>query len=171
MKSHYLLHNFFAAISVMFGLGVFAASCANIESKPSKVELLSRHETVAKFMGTSYHRCMGMTSLCPDKCGHSGTIATFKIKEYLGYDKLGKYGDEKTDKIIFMIENNLKQRKIPENIRKVVNSLEAGDEVELSWDHVYITHDGSSFPERPVRKLKKRSVENLATRQVTDLMK
>ncbi len=28
---------------------------------------LARHETVAEFQGTSNHRCMGLTSLCPDQ--------------------------------------------------------------------------------------------------------
>ena len=40
-----------------------------------KTETLSIHETVAEFLGTNDHRCRGLTSLCPDECGDSGTMA------------------------------------------------------------------------------------------------
>jgi hypothetical protein len=48
-----------------------------------KTETLSRHVTVAVFQGISDYRCLGMTSLCPDRCGQSGALATFKVVRYL----------------------------------------------------------------------------------------
>ena len=57
--------------------------------------LLSSHETLAKFQGVQKRKCLGRTSLCPDRCGHSGAVAHFKIIKYLSYNKLGKYGDAK----------------------------------------------------------------------------
>ena len=44
-------------------------------------ELLSEHKTVATFDGLTEKKCFHRTSLCPDQCGHGGTIATFSIKK------------------------------------------------------------------------------------------
>ncbi len=121
----------------------------------SKVETLSNHETVAVFEGTRLHRCIGLTSLCPDRCGHSGTLATFKIVKYLKYEKTGKYGDPQGETFVFMLENNLKQAKAPLEIRETVAGLKPGDTVLLSWNHDYVTRGGSSSPERPVKKLER----------------
>lgn len=120
-----------------------------------KTVTLSRHETVAEFRGTSEHRCRGLTSFCPDKCGHSGSLATFRIVNYLSYDKPGEYGDPKSDEFMFLLEDNRKQPKVPADILAAVNSLKQGDKVLLSWNHDYVTVDGSSRPQRPLTKLEK----------------
>jgi hypothetical protein len=125
------------------------------EQGTAKVETLSRHETVAEFRGTNYHRCMGLTSLCPDQCGESGTLATFRIVNYVTYEKLGEYGDPKCDEFAFLVENNMKHPKVPADIRAAVNSLKQGDVVLLSWKHDYVTSRGSSAPERPLTRLEK----------------
>ena len=52
---------------------------ANSDEVGEKRELLSLHKTVAKFEGLKEHKCLFKTSLCPDRCGHGGTIAIFKI--------------------------------------------------------------------------------------------
>ena len=44
-------------------------------------DLLSLHKTNAEFQGKKELQCRHMTMLCPDQCGHGGTIASFKIKE------------------------------------------------------------------------------------------
>ena len=44
-------------------------------------ELLSAHKTVATFDGLTEKKCFHRTSLCPDQCGHGGTVATFSIKK------------------------------------------------------------------------------------------
>jgi len=120
-----------------------------------KVDTLALHETVAEFRGTTYHRCMGLTSLCPDKCGESGTLATFKIVNYVMYEKLGEYGDPKSDEFAFLVEDNMNRSKVPADIRAAVNALTQGDIVLLSWDHNYVTSEGASAPERPVTRLEK----------------
>lgn len=125
------------------------------EQGAAKVDTLARHETVAEFRGTNYHRCMGRTSLCPDKCGQSGTLATFRIVNYLTYEKLGEYGDPKCDEFAFLVEDNMKQPKVPAAIRNKVNVLKQGDMVLLSWNHDYVTSNGNSRPERPVTILEK----------------
>jgi len=116
---------------------------------------LARHATVSEFEGSNYHECLGLTSLCPDKCGQSGTVATFKIVQYLNYEKLGEYGDPKCEQFVFMVEDNMKNPKVPNDIRNTVNSLKKGDRVLLSWNHDYVTVGGSSGPERPITKLEK----------------
>jgi hypothetical protein len=116
-------------------------------------ELLSAHETVARFMGLKDHQCMGRTSLCPDRCGDSGKLATFEIVKYLRYEKPGEYGDPKQERFMVLIEDNLKQPKVPAAIRDAILALKPGDLVELQWNHDYVTQEGSKFPERPITKL------------------
>lgn len=125
------------------------------EKGAAKVETLARHETVAEFRGTNYHRCLGLTTLCPDRCGESGTLATFRIVNYLNYEKLGEYGDPKCDEFAFLVENNMKHPKVPDDIRAAINTLKPGDLVLLSWKHDYVTSQGGSAPERPITKLEK----------------
>ena len=125
------------------------------EQGAAKVETLARHETVAEFQGTKYHRCMGLTSRCPDKCGESGPLATFRIVHYVTYEKIGEYGDPKCDEFAFLVEDNMKHPKVPADIHAAVNSLKKGDIVLLSWKHDYVTSKGGSAPERPLTRLEK----------------
>jgi len=125
------------------------------ERGAAKVDTLARHETVAEFRGTNYHRCLGLTSLCPDKCGQSRTLATFRIVNYVTYEKLGEYGDPKCEEFAFLVEDNMKHPKVPVAIRDAVNSLKQGDIVLLSWKHDYVTSEGGSAPERPLTRLEK----------------
>lgn len=125
------------------------------EQSAKRVETLARHETVAEFRGTNYHRCMGLTSRCPDNCGHSGSLATFRIVHYIAYEKLGEYGDPQCEEFAFLVEDNINNPKVPADIHATVNSLEEGDVVLLSWRHNYITSEGGSAPERPLTKLQK----------------
>ncbi len=116
-------------------------------------QLLSSHDTVATFEGLSDHRCRGATGLCPDRCGSSGKLATFKITKYLGYEKPGEYGDPKQDKFMLLIEDNLKNAKVAEPILKAITALKPGDSVRLKWNHDYVTRGGSKSPERPIVSL------------------
>jgi hypothetical protein len=122
-----------------------------------KVErkLLSSHTTLAVFEGVKFQACRHRTSLCPDKCGHAGKVATFKITKYLDYKKPGKYGDAKGKTFRTMIVDQLDNTKVPEKTLALINSLEKGDAVELSWNHDYVTENGSSYPVRTITKLTK----------------
>ena len=116
-------------------------------------ELLSAHDTVARFTGLNDHRCMGLTALCPDRCGESGKLATFAIVNYLQYAKPGEYGDPKQEQFLVLIEDNMKHPKVPGAIRDAILALKAGNLVRLQWNHDYVTQDGSKFPERPIQNL------------------
>ena len=114
-------------------------------------ELLSSHDTVARFTGLKDHKCLGRTSLCPDRCGESGQLATFAIVKYLKYDKPGQYGDPKQEQFMVLVEDTMKNVKVPKAIRDVIFALKPGDLVHLRWNHDYVTQAGSKFPERPIK--------------------
>jgi hypothetical protein len=118
-----------------------------------KRELLSSHDTTAVFKGIKDHTCMGLTSLCPDRCGDSGKLATFDIVKYLNYQKPGEYGDEKQESFMVLIEDNMGKAKVSAAIRDAILALKPGDKVHLKWNHDYVTRDRSSFPERPIQEI------------------
>lgn len=115
--------------------------------------LLSSHTTLATLTSITDHRCLGLTTLCPDQCGHSGKLASFQIIKYLSYEKPGQYGDPKQETFQLLIEDNLGNAKIPAPILEKITTLKPGTEVHLTWNHHYITKDGSQFPERTIVKL------------------
>jgi hypothetical protein len=115
-----------------------------------KRELLSSHDTTAVFRGIREHECLGLTSLCPDRCGHSGKLATFEIVEYRHYAKPGQYGDPKQESFQLLIEDNTGHRKVSDAIHAAILALKQGDKVHLKWNHDYVTKDRSSFPERVI---------------------
>ena len=124
------------------------------EPAPEKQrQLLSSHDTIARFAGLADHQCLGRTSLCPDRCGESGKLATFEIVKYLRYEKPGEYGDPKQERFMVLIEDNMKHAKVPAAIRDAILVLKPGDLVHLQWNHDYVTQDGSKFPERPITSL------------------
>jgi hypothetical protein len=141
------------ALMVTSGLTVLHTAAAE-QAASSQREMLSKHETVAQFDGVAYHRCMGMTSLCPDKCGSSGDMATFRILKYIAYAKPGEYGDPEQTTYQFLVQDNMKNAKVSATIKAAVESLKKGDYVRLDWQHDYVTQDGSKFPERTVIALK-----------------
>jgi hypothetical protein len=125
-------------------------------------ELLAKNETVAVFKGAPFRKCLGLTTLCPEQCGHSGEFATFEIRGYLVYEKRGQYGDPKQGE--FMFQTTGFHHEPVGNLKwsEVVKTLKPGDFVLLSWNHDYVTRDGSKFPERPLVNLKKISADEAA---------
>ena len=119
-------------------------------------ELLSAHETTARFTGLKEHTCMGSTSLCPDRCGESGKLATFEIIEYIKYEKPGEYGDPKQERFQILIEDNQKNLRVPAGIHAAILGLKSGDTVHMKWNHDYVTRGGSKSPERVIALLEKK---------------
>ena len=145
---------FTAFLTVIALLGFSTGSHAAPPRKDGR-ELLSEHETVAQFTGVAFQKCRGLTSLCPDKCGNSGDVASFKILGYVLYKKTGEYGDPLQESFMFQVEDNMKNPKVTPELRATVTGLTKDDYVLLSWKHDYVTKDGSSSPERPVTKVSK----------------
>lgn len=136
-------------------LAVGVAVTAWAAERKDKRELLSKHQTVAQFQGVASRTCLGLTALCPDKCGQSGNFASFRIVKYLAYEKPGQYGDPQQKDHVFQVEDNMKNAKSPAAVREAVAGLKTDDYVLLDWNHDYVTKDGSSSPERPIQKLQK----------------
>jgi hypothetical protein len=119
-------------------------------------KLLSSHDTNAIFAGTRKHLCMGRSMLCPDRCGHSGTLAVFKIESYNDYTCPGKYGDPKTDEFCCLLPTGGSTEISEEFVRKI-QSLKPGTPVHLKWEHIYVSDpNGGQYPERPIRVLEPR---------------
>ncbi len=137
--------------TILFILALMTATF--LEASEEKRQLLANHETLAVFDGIEYHLCRGLTALCPDKCGHSGEFANFKVKKYLKYEKLGEYGDPEQKTFSVQISDFHKKPKGDPKILETVKGLKNGDYVLLSWHHDYVTKDGASGPERPIVKL------------------
>lgn len=172
MKKETAASSFFRKLRVLpalalAGTALAACSCGNAPeeksapetpAKPTRTaELLARHDTDAVFAGTREHVCRGLTTLCPDRCGHSGTLAVFRIEKYNAYEKPGKYGDPQTDEFVFMLRSTTGGSDVPAEIAERVRALAPGHEVRLVWEHLYVTDEnGSRFPERVVRELSAR---------------
>jgi hypothetical protein len=150
----------FAFAGLALATFVTFTSLAGDAAKPAESrKLLAKHQTVARFEGISYHKCMGMTALCPDRCGHSGDQATFSIVKYLAYEKPGQYGEPREARFSFLVQDNMKNMKVPDEIKRTLDSLRPGDYVLLDWRHDYVSREGANFPERPIENLKPISKE------------
>ena len=142
-------------ICVLVLSGAGTALVAKAKRAAVKTQLLSAHETEAVFAGIEYRRCRGLTGRCPERCGSSGEYARFTIAKYLKYAKPGKYGDAKAkDRLIHISDFHKKPTGDPK-LNAIIKGLKKGDRVLLSWNHNYVTRDGSSAPQRPITKLEK----------------
>ena len=136
---------------IVFSFFLFSSCYSNKAPEPyDKRENLAIHETIARFDGVKYKKCMGRTTECPDKCGKSGDIASFTILEYTKFVKTGKYGD-KQKQFHFQVSDFNKQPL--DNIYPLPQSLKKGDKVILNWRHDYVTKNHSSYPIYPVTKI------------------
>ena len=135
---------------VLMGLGVAGVAHACSTCPRKDAELLSAHETVARYMGLTAHICRGLTSLCPDRCGDSGALATFAVVRYLHYEKHGEYGDPQAERLLVLVEDQHGRPKVPPLVRMAIRDLKEGATVLLSWHHEYVTRNGASWPERPI---------------------
>jgi hypothetical protein len=139
-------------IALVLTVAVAATGIAG-EKKDGR-KTLAEHETVATFTGAPYRLCMGRTMRCPKTCGDSGEIANFKIVKYLRFVKHGKYGGKQKAYYIQISDFDRKPKGDPA-VNKTIAALKPGDYLLLSWNHDYVTRNGSSFPVRPLLKLEK----------------
>ena len=114
---------------------------------------------------------MGRTSLCPDRCGESGNLATFRVLQYLEYRKPGEYGDPQADRFSFLVDDTLGRLHIPAAFADIVRALKPGDRVHLVWQHDYVTRTENGgtakFPERPLTLIEPAAPDKTATGQPT----
>jgi hypothetical protein len=130
----------------------------NREPPEDKRQVLSEHRTVAQLTALEAKTCRGRTALCPDRCGHSGEFADFKIVAYLHYAKLGEYGDPKAERFTVQVADNHGVLKLPKATADAIRGMKPADHLLLDWRHEYVTRPeegggSSSFPERPLAKV------------------
>ena len=146
--------------AMMIGLllaGIVVGGCATKpveEAVEEKRETLATHETRAEFLGIEEHVCRGLAALCPDRCGQSGSLARFKIVEYIKFESFSQYG-KKQERFDLLVKDNQGNLKVNQILADSIERFSPGDIVLLSWNHDYVTKNGSSGPERPVTKLGK----------------
>jgi hypothetical protein len=81
-------------------------------------------------------------------------MATFAVRQYTAYQKLGEYGDDRSSHFYLLLSDPA----VPEAVRATAAALKVGQTVTLDWDHVYTTRQEagggeSKYPERPVLAL------------------
>jgi len=88
-------------------------------------------------------------------------MAVFEVVRYLQYEKPGEYGDPRGEEFRFLVQDSMRNPKVPQGIADRVATLQKGDRVRLTWRHEYVTRTegagSSSFPERPVVLIEKLS--------------
>ena len=111
--------------------------------------------TLATFEGISYKECLGLTSLCPNECGHSGNMASFNIDQYLAFGKFNEFGDGKDGRFLVLLDNGDGTTPLVDQIvYNTMRALNRDEKVLLSWNHIYtIKQSGEftmQFPDRPI---------------------
>ena len=116
-------------------------------------DLMYGYKSVATFKECYHQPCRFRTSMCPDKCGHATNIYKFHL------DSLTVEKGENASKFVTPIEQGTEHligEKELGTFLEVAESLQAGDKVNLAWNHDYVTtQGGSKYPDRPVVALSK----------------
>lgn len=99
---------------------------------------------------------MHLTSQCPDNCNHPRKWHIFNVDEYIYYSKPGQYGDEEQKQFALQLEPVETRTGHAAGTYELAAQLQPGDKVELVWDHIYVTNDGSKFPIRRVKALQRK---------------
>ncbi len=108
------------------------------DDKAEKKPFTSTHIFTAKYDGTDFHKCKGMTSLCPDKCGESGNVANFKVVEYKDFVVNGQGGSEKLDSYQ-VLASDFNKKDLDKPYVATIKNLKKGDEVTIDVEFVYDT--------------------------------
>ena len=141
----------------------------------STPQLMTSHATVARFAGLQALPCRHLTSLCPDRCGHAGTLAVFDVVRYLHWAREPgqQYGDERQARHHVRLGGEpgwgagARQATLVPGLDAALRALAPGTLVRLDWRHDYVTtvwEGGGSAkgPERPVTRLEAFASEEAA---------
>lgn len=116
-------------------------------------DLLYGYKTVATFQESYRQPCRFMTSLCPDQCGHATNVYKFHLDTLQA--EQGTSADTRFVTPVTEGKDHLVGEKDLGAFVDLAKSLQAGDKVNLDWNHDYVTKGGSKFPDRPVVNLAK----------------
>lgn len=133
---------------------------------PETSQELASNTVTAVYRGTFHRTCKGRTALCPDRCGHSGSVARFDVLSNEGYTRSGRYGDERLEPGAYLMVNTSRPEEgQSEEVTSRLGALEPGDTVRLTVTHYYVNGPHAFYPIRPVTKLElleeKKTVEPL----------
>lgn len=127
-----------------------------LTAKQKRSKQLAEHRVITRHKGSPYQVCRGCTGKCPERCGASGEYATFKVTQYLHYQKPGEYGDDKLKEFRIQISDFHKKETGDKLINSVIKGLKKGDLVVLEEKHLYGEYMPGVFgPVRPLMLLKK----------------
>jgi hypothetical protein len=118
-------------------------------------EVLALHRAIAEFAGIQHFPCRHMTSLCPGKCNHAHDSAVFRIVEYELHEKPGRHGNEKQSVYHVRLDQKVEAEQQDPAVLAIIQGLTPGQKVRIHWEHIYVTKDGSKWPERPLRTIEK----------------
>lgn len=111
-----------------------------------KKPFTSTHTFIAVYEGTGYTICKGKTANCPDKCGNSGNLANFKVKEYKDLVINGQAGTEKLENYA-ILTSDYNKKDIDKSYVDVIRNLKKGDEVTIQVEYIYDTTKSTVYTE------------------------
>jgi hypothetical protein len=119
-------------------------------------DVLAKNKATAEFVGIEKLPCRHRTADCTDHCHHSQDSAKFKIVTYEEYEQVAKTGDGKKDELIVGLSEDPESPKSNRQEPAIIAAIKAltpGQKVRITWEHIYVSEDGSKFPQRPVRAI------------------
>lgn len=122
----------------------------SVSTNELKREILATNEVIASYVGTKHVPCMFRTALCPDRCDHARDLAVFNVLNYISYEKVGKYGDDKVSEFLWDTKPSSDLNRLHPEYLNALKNLKEGQKVKICWTHFYIHDDTGSFPERCV---------------------
>ena len=115
-------------------------------------ETMFAYTTKATFLGSHRRECRFMTALCPDRCGHAQTVFAFRL-DSLSVEKNAASSHAKWVTPMTQGSELLVASSDLHEHLALAQSLSRDAVVELAWSHDYVTVDGDSGPQRPVKRL------------------
>lgn len=116
-------------------------------------DLMYGYKATTTFQESYHQPCRFRTSDCPDRCGHATNVYKFHL------DSLQAEKGPNCSKFVTPVQEgtlHVVSEKDLGSFADLAKSLQAGDRVNLSWNHDYVTfQSGSKSPERPVVNLSK----------------
>lgn len=119
-------------------------------------ELMYAYEGRAIFLEKYHQPCRFLTSLCPINCGHATDLYKFQLTN------LSATKNEQSSHVQWVtpVEPNsthlISSKDLSvSGLLEIVESLQAGDTVQLAWNHDYLTNNGGSYPEYPITLLQR----------------
>jgi hypothetical protein len=125
------------------------------------IERIYTYKSKSTFLHKNYQPCHHRTSQCPNQCHHSDTIYSFQINslnvQINPNSTSAQYCTPVKEGDVYRIgRRQLLSSMLMNDFLMLVN----GEDVELDWNHDYVTRGGCSSPEYTVVRLEKVRTSN-----------